>query len=243
MRPSSRALVFIFCALAHAGLFLLMVDQVTPVMIEDEAGGAVLSFYDGKALRPSSTPPSREPVPTKSPPPPARSEEEPKPPPPPETVDPVLLKVLHEVGPTDIVINEPASTAIFAASQSAPQALAVGKTCQLSQWIQQTLQTDPAVFGALTAIPLESRSVAGAIMLWDGEWVEHERVSPAGLETIREAIISGVRSAPAGCTDATIEGPLFIAVQDGLGVTLVTIGSGQWRWADMLPVFPDWPWA
>jgi hypothetical protein len=77
--------------------------------------------------------------------------------------------------------------------------------------------------------------VANAVMLWDGGWVE-ARASPGEdlLQPIRQAILAGLASAPPECRDHWMSGPRFIALADQRQSTVLALGSGAWRWSDLL---------
>jgi hypothetical protein len=110
-----------------------------------------------------------------------------------------------------------------------------GDPCQLTAWLQGLLTSDPSVQGALARLPASQRSVANAVMLWDGGWVEAR--APRGedlLWPIRQAIVAGLASAPAECRDHWMTGPRFIPVADQGQATVLALGSGAWRWSDLL---------
>lgn len=107
--------------------------------------------------------------------------------------------------------------------------------CRLDTVLQATLGQDPAVLSALARIPRRARTVANAIMLWDGRWIDPQPLGgEAALSPIRESIRSGVKAASPACQQATVKGPLLIAVMTRPDTTILAIGSGEWRWADLL---------
>jgi hypothetical protein len=110
---------------------------------------------------------------------------------------------------------------------------ASGTTCKLGEWLQGALQQDDQVGSALAHIPRPSRSIANALMVWDGSWVNAPSAGP-GLSVIRGAIVSGIRSAPQPCRTELMSGPVLLTLNDTSGATLLAIGSGQWRWDDLL---------
>ena len=83
-------------------------------------------------------------------------------------------------------------------------------------------------------IPRPARSVANAVMLWDGGWVESPGRAAAGVTAIRMALIVGVRSAPPACQLQLVRGPELIILTAGGESTVLAIGSGEWRWGDLL---------
>ena len=144
----------------------------------------------------------------------------------PEFVD-VSLSLSRE-GERD-PLADPVALSVAAASTGAS-----GQTCQLTAWLQQALQADPQVQAALPAIPKPARSVANAIMLWDGGWVDPRPNATNGVTAIRLAVIAGVRSAPAACRAQVVRGPELIILTQGADSTILAIGSGEWRWGDLL---------
>ena len=144
----------------------------------------------------------------------------------PEFVD-VSLSLSRE-GERD-PLADPVALSVAAASTGAS-----GQTCQLTAWLQQALQADPQVQAALPAIPKPARSVANAIMLWDGGWVDPRPNATNGVTAIRLAVIAGVRSAPAACQAQVVRGPELIILTQGADSTILAIGSGEWRWGDLL---------
>lgn len=107
--------------------------------------------------------------------------------------------------------------------------------CQLDAALQASLGQDPEVLSALTRIPRKARSVANAIMLWNGRWIAGESVGgESALSSIRQSIQKGVRTASAACQQSTVRGPVLIAVLSQPETTILAIGSGEWRWADLL---------
>jgi hypothetical protein len=101
--------------------------------------------------------------------------------------------------------------------------------------LQAAFQGDPKVHDELALIPRQARSVANAVQLWDGVWVDPRAVGgPAIADPIRAAIVAVVSQAPAGCHDQPVLGPRLFAVVDPRGTIVVALGSGQWKWTDLL---------
>ena len=185
-----------------------------------------VSLFRGDAPAPSPRPPAASSAST--PPPPS---EPPVTPPQPTEIEPEFVDVslsLSLEGERD-----PLADAV-AHSVSAASSGASGQTCQLTAWLQQALQADPRVHAALAGIPKPARSVANAIMLWDGGWVGPRLSASAGVTAIRMAVIAGVRSAPAACQSQVVRGPEQIMLTEGAESTILAIGSGEWRWGDLL---------
>jgi hypothetical protein len=124
--------------------------------------------------------------------------------------------------------NDPVAVSVTAASTAG------GHACDVGAWLQSALQADPSVRLALTTIPRSSRSVANAIMLWDSHWTPQPMPAVAGVSALRSAMMVGVRSAPVECQTQLVRGPELIALTDANGTTLLAVGSGEWRWGDLL---------
>ena len=94
----------------------------------------------------------------------------------------------------------------------------------------------------LAALPPGVRSGADAVMLWNGKWFDQQIPVPAPTATgavsinssLRLAIEKMVIAAPAECRDEAMVGPVFVPIPEGDRTTLLAIGSGAWRWSDLL---------
>lgn len=226
-----RWVVVSFSVLAHLVAVLFLLRSTPPDLPRGfEERGLNASLFDGRARTISLTPPAPALAPLK-PSAPA------KPPPPPITVAPQFSETLPPLDPTaepDLLDGEVAISVATAASAAA------GQACQLAEWLQQALQQDTQVRIALDKIPRPARSVSNALMLWDGDWVDAPATA-TGVSLIRDAIQSGIQSAPQTCRDEPMRGPVLITLVDETGSTLLAVGSGEWRWADLLPVPDDSP--
>jgi hypothetical protein len=145
------------------------------------------------------------------------------------------------VEPIPAPVASPLPYAEAAAIQASVTANAAGSTCQLAEWLQSALRAEPAVLNALESIPQDARSVAGAIMLWDGRWVRLKGAGEPGLAVVRTAVAEGVRVAPEDCRGESMRGPTLLTIPLSGGVTLLAIGSGEWRWNDLLEEPPAAP--
>jgi hypothetical protein len=110
-----------------------------------------------------------------------------------------------------------------------------GTTCDVAYTLERGFGDDPLLSAQLARIGPESRSVANAIMVWDGRWVELGGGAPDdALETLRRAIVEAVRAAPPECLTEELSGPRFIAVTRSDTTTVLVLGSGTWRWEQVL---------
>lgn len=171
-----------------------------------------------------AAPPAAAPEPPASPPVPAAKPDINSliPPPLDLTAEPIQL------APSPRVSNTPA------ADTAATPVSNTGATCDLTATLQAALQANEAVRNDLAAIPRGSRSVANAVQLWNGAWVDARGIGgDAVVGPIRAAIVAVVDQAPADCHDAPVAGPRLLTITDPRGTVIVAIGSDIWRWSDL----------
>jgi nucleotide-binding universal stress UspA family protein len=225
------SLVVLLSVLAHASLLVLLLRTPVTSPAGTGRGAMSVSLYDGKALMARAAPPS-PPRPQATPPASTTREQRPKPVLPPD-VAPQYVNV--EPPADEVRLNaDPAQDPVAVAVAVAAASSAPGHACRMGAWLQAALQADPAVGQALAAIPRANRSVANAIMLWDVRWVSQPAPAVAGVSAIRSALMVGVRAAPAECQAQLVRGPELITLADASGATVIAVGSGEWRWGDLL---------
>lgn len=153
---------------------------------------------------------------------------------PPEVIIPSLLPAPAPDAP-------PALAALGASATGT----GMGGGCALAQAAGQAILADPLAMAELEGLPPEARTEADAVMLWDGVWkdfVVNSGVSPivpnrpagAMQGTIRFVIQHVVRLAAPECRNAPVLGPQFIQIPGVNRTTTVVIGSGSWRWDDLI---------
>ncbi|CAN5443820.1 hypothetical protein BH10PSE5_BH10PSE5_12060 [soil metagenome] len=226
-----RWVVVPLSVLAHLMVFLFLRAAPPDLPRPFEQGAANASLFDGRDQAASVTHSALTAPALAKPSAPA------KPPPPPPDIVPQFIDGLPPLDPTaepDLLNGEVAISVATAASAAA------GQSCQLAGWLQQALQQDTGVQIALAKIPRPARSVSNALMLWDGQWVEAPAAA-TGIALIRGALRSGIQAAPETCRDEPMRGPVLITLVDDTGSTLLAVGSGEWRWADLLPTPYDAP--
>ncbi len=119
---------------------------------------------------------------------------------------------------------------------SAAAAAGFGQSCEISETLGRAFQNHATLRQALADWPPQARSVSGAIMLWDGQWVSPgSQVDPASLTLIQRGVIEGIKAAPPECLDEPMAGPRFVIVPspDSRNTVLV-LGSGAWAWRQIL---------
>jgi hypothetical protein len=92
------------------------------------------------------------------------------------------------------------------------------------------LQADAEVRSAVASIPREHRSISNGVMLWNGRWMN---LGPSG-GPIRAAIRDFVLAAPERCREEAVSGPSLLAIESSPESTILVLGSGLWRWSDLL---------
>lgn len=230
IRPSRKHAVLAASVLAHAGLLGLLFLSAPEPGVEADAGVFPISLMNRATAAPRLAKPTPPTPPPATPSAPEAPEVEVEPPAPTD-VEPIFVDAT--LPPVDPTAEPDPLTTPAALSVAAAASAAAGETCQLDGWLQAALQTDPAVTLALAAIPRPARSVANAIMLWDGRWVAAGPVAEAAAP-IRTALINGVMAAPEACRTEVLRGPRLLILPDSIGTTVLAVGSGEWRWGDLL---------
>ena len=133
--------------------------------------------------------------------------------------------------PSEIVIPAEASAP---AINIAP-APATGTTCAVGDSVQLALRDSVAVEAALDRVPAAARSIADAVMLWDGRWADASRLGgETALRPIRDTVRNSIRAASATCRSAAVAGPRLVYVEVGGRTMILAFGSGEWAWDQLL---------
>jgi hypothetical protein len=102
--------------------------------------------------------------------------------------------------------------------------------------VDAALKADPSVHDAIARIPRSARSVANAVMIWDGTWTDFGLLGGTlTLEPIRNVVLRELAAAPPSCRNDPVTGPRLVVVGDAARTTILTFGSGVWRWSDLAP--------
>ena len=109
---------------------------------------------------------------------------------------------------------------------------AAGEPCNLTQSLAAVFAQSPAIQQALSGLPLKSRSVANALMLWDGQWPDDS--TSGGQALLRALLIKAVSNARPECQMAMNRGPVLFLVPDRQATVVLAVGSGTWRWRDLV---------
>jgi len=102
--------------------------------------------------------------------------------------------------------------------------------CDMVRRLQDALRQDDDV---RTAIANAQRAAGGAVIVWNGDWIQSPAESGKGLAGVRQAIMMEVAFAPRECRAEPVRGRVLLSLDDRGGARLV-LGSGVWRWTDLL---------
>jgi hypothetical protein len=137
-----------------------------------------------------------------------------KPPKPPKMPSKVVEKV-------QLLIQEAVSPQ---PDSSANAASASG--CTTLDSVTQALLADPAFVTAVLQAPPEARSIADAVMVWNGQWSEAASATDAPLAPVRASVLHSLVGLDAKCLDEPIAGPRLVPVPAGTGTMFLVFGSG-----------------
>lgn len=235
-------------ALAHAAVFWVLATQPrTPpspspiIQIALVDPGGVDPLPAGLRARPS-TPSARDPE-TIKPGPPA--------PEPPQVPDPSLsastpLKPASppsgEAAPPDLtwepVEVDPGALAALAqrlATARRPTLNTRESACGVTDRLQRGLTGTPAVQAVLARVPLDERSVANAVVIWSDRWTSSDLLGgDAVAQPIRQVLTEQIALVSAACRNLVLRGPRLLVLPTTGGPTVLAVGSGEWRWSDLL---------
>jgi hypothetical protein len=109
----------------------------------------------------------------------------------------------------------------------------VGSDCDLTDVVQAAVRNSPPARSALLMLPRGARSVANAVMLWDGAWTDGTTTSTRyALGKVRAVVTAAIDAASPDCRAAMQAGPR-LAVVPGAPDIVIAFGSGRWRWGDL----------
>ena len=229
-----HALVAAGCTLGHVAVLALLVGaQPDPPPVVDPPP-LVVQLVDPIPPPPPSPAPAeaRKPdMPKAKPAPPKRAVIVARPPKmaPPRSVVPVpAARIAVLEAPIEVSDAELAGAG-NAESGQAGGAGGAGGACNMTRRLQTALRKDPQVRAAVA-----EAHRGRALMVWNGAWVRHPGQEGAGLAAVREAIQWEVAFAPETCRKTPVRGLVVLSLNDGPGAARLAVGSGEWRWSDML---------
>jgi len=107
-----------------------------------------------------------------------------------------------------------------------------GGSCDMVARLQEALREDDDIRRAVAEV---QRGVGGrALLVWDGDWRQNPGQAGKGLAGVRQAIALEVAFAPAACRAQPMRGLVLVTLSDGPGGERVALGTGRWRWSDLL---------
>ena len=106
-----------------------------------------------------------------------------------------------------------------------------GRRCDMVRRLQSALRRDPRVQAAAAEV---RRSGSGAILVWNGDWIQSPGEEGKGLAGVRQAIALEVAFAPEACRAQAVHGLVLITMNDAPGSVRLVLGGGVWRWTDLL---------
>ena len=112
------------------------------------------------------------------------------------------------------------------------QAGAPGTPCDLTATLASLFSQSLEVKQGLAGLPPSQRSVANAVMLWDGQWPADSLTG--GQALLRSLLVKAVSKARPDCLQKINQGPVLFLVPEQQTTVVLAVGSGQWRWADLL---------
>jgi type IV secretory pathway VirB10-like protein len=173
--------------------------------------------------------PQPAPTPTPQPPAPHAASVIKKPPPKQKIVAHVLARPVPQARPEDaapIANAAPGLTdAQLAGATSADgEGSGAGGGCNMLRRVQMELRQDQLVKDEV------AHSGARAILVWNGDWVQAQSEDGKGMKAVRQAIELAVAFSPAACRTEQVRGFVLIS----LNGTRLAMGSGVWRWSDLL---------
>jgi len=120
------------------------------------------------------------------------------------------------------------SDAQLAGAQSAGSGPS-GGGCNMPRLLQNALRKDPMVQAAVA-----QAHRGEAIMVWNGDWIRRPGQEGNGLAAVREAMMWEIGFAPDACRAQPVHGLVLLTLNDGPGAARLVLGSGDWRWSDLL---------
>ena len=102
--------------------------------------------------------------------------------------------------------------------------------CAALELVSKALLADPIVVEAIVRAPPETRSIADAIIIWNGGWADFAGSIEAPLGAVRAAAELNLRSLDDECLDEPIAGPRLIPIPVGTRTIFIVFGSSDWRW-------------
>ena len=146
---------------------------------------------------------------------------------PPKPPQPVI------VPPPVVPLPTPNETVVALLDQA--DAAASGGACDLTEPVRAALQASEPVLASLPQIPRDKLSVANAIMVWKAAWLgENDALDTTAVALIRDVVAGTIAAATPECRLQPQVGPRLLLLSGSSETVVLAVGSGQWRWQDLL---------
>ncbi len=109
-----------------------------------------------------------------------------------------------------------------------------GQGCDMVRRLQDALAADADIRAAVDRSHRAMGPRDGAILVWNGEWLRSPGQDGKGLAGVRQAIAMEVAFAPEACRAEPVRGLVVIALDDGPAGPKLALGTGHWRWSQLL---------
>jgi hypothetical protein len=225
---------------AHFGVGVLIVSSWTIAAAPPEVPAIAVSLVPAPPLPPSPIPPPPKPGPSpghRAAPAAAHAVAASTPKRSVATETPVHARLPARPAPSALAAAPPSggglSNADLAGAATAGSGASDG-ACDMLRRLQGALRRDPLARAA--AVEAERASDGHAIMVWNGDWVQSQSEDGKGLAAVREALVWEVAFAPPACRAEPVRGLVLLTLNDGPDAARLALGSGQWRWSDLLGV-------
>ncbi len=120
------------------------------------------------------------------------------------------------------------------ASKSSESVSDVAAECTALDTVAKAIMGDPTVLASIHHAPMETRSIADAIVIWNAQWSEAAIAADAPLEPVRLSVQATLSAVDEGCLDQAIAGPRLVPIPNGEGTTFLVFGSGSWSLRQLL---------
>jgi hypothetical protein len=117
---------------------------------------------------------------------------------------------------------------------AAAAATVPGEACGTLDLVMKAMVADPDAVLAVRNSPQEMLSVAQALVIWNERWSDAAISADAPLGPARAVVERTLGGMPDGCLDEQVTGPRLVPVPGDRGMMFVVIGSGVWRWRELL---------
>ncbi|MBA3668639.1 MAG: hypothetical protein H0W71_00990 [Sphingomonas sp.] len=119
--------------------------------------------------------------------------------------------------------------------------------CSVLDSVALAVVSDPKAVDAIVHAPLETRSIADAIVIWNVDWSAATAEPEGPLKAVRTNVTETLQMAPPECLSSPILGPRLVPIPNGDRTLFLVFGSGEWSWNALLEPeptnfwdLPDW---